>query len=90
MLDRSSQRLPGARGSVGAEDVARGNEVEIFSDEAKSTRDVGRDSWESKTSSDVRKREVDYLIWVTHAPIVDVDEEFVFSLSKINDSLIVS
>ncbi len=90
MLDCSSQRLPGACGSVGAEDVARGNEVEIFSDEAKSTRDVGRDSWESKTSSDVRKREVDDLIWVTHAPIVDVDEEFVFSLSKINDSLVVS
>jgi hypothetical protein len=90
MLDHSSQWLPGACGSVGAEDVARGNEVEIFSDEAKSTRDIGRDSWESKTSGDVRKREVDDLIWVTHAPIVDVDEEFVFSLSKINDSLVVS
>ena len=90
MLDRSSQRLPGACRSVGAKDVARGNEVKIFSDEAKSTRDIGRDSWESKTSGDVHKREVDDLIWVTHTPIVDVDEEFVFSLSKINDSLIVS
>ncbi len=54
--------------------MTRRDKVQVFGYEFKCTRDIGWDSWESKTCGDVCKGEVDDLVRVAHVPVVNVDE----------------
>ena len=89
VLNRPSQWLSRASRCIRTESMTSRQEEQIFCHKYQGTLYVHWNSWESKACRDVGKDDLYYLFQVAHSPIVDIDVQTLFCLSKVDIGLLV-
>ncbi len=89
VLNSPSQQLPRASRCIRTKYMNSWQEKQIFRHKSQGTRYIHQNYQELKSYCDVGKDDVYYLVWVAHSPIVDIDVQMMFCLSKVDICLLI-